>query len=96
MTHRLSTAGYLYAIQALAQHWLAHGIKGGPDDPYVRQLLAVSADGSPRDDARALLTAAEALVEAADDRSADLRNNDGDIICALDFDTAREFLETDG
>jgi len=96
MTHRLSTAGYLYAIQALALHWRDHGIKGGPDDARVAYLGEVAAEGSPRDDALALLTAAEALVAAADSRSADLRNNDGDIICALDFDTAREFLETDG
>lgn len=95
MTRRNSSAGYLYAIRVLALDWQANGIHGDQRaDGVLDTLTQLAADeGGWRDDSRALLTAAEALVAAADARSAEARNNDGALVCALDFEAAHELLD---
>jgi hypothetical protein len=90
-----STTGYLYAIRKLALHWQEHGLANGhPCEGVLDELakLGIEDDGW-RDDARCLLVAAEALVEIADDRSGEERNNHGEIVCALAWEDAHELLD---
>lgn len=97
MTRRLSSPGYLYAARALGLDYHAEGMAVGIpklDGPASKLADLPASDGSPRDDARCLLIAAEALVRAADDRMRD-EIGDGHLSAALDFETAHEILDNE-
>lgn len=100
MGRRTTYGGWLYAVGVLARAGSKDGMSGYRD--RGEDLAALKAlrdhdriDVVPRDAAHILLTAAEVLVEAADKVSEDLRGNSGDILCSLDFEDARRFLDDD-
>ena len=101
MNRKLSTTGYMDAISVLIDHAAAHSIRGtvravaalGAIAAALPERVMPDSEDEQRDLARALLIAAEALVAAADDVSVAARDNDGEIVCALDFEAAHELLD---
>ena len=97
MTRCLSPAGILLAIRRLAEA----GIDAGPGDSNGRGRAACQAvldlvadnPGDPTDDGHALIIAAEILLDAADDVTADLRNNEGEISSAVWWDDLHDLID---
>ena len=53
-------------------------------------------EDGPAANGHALLLAAEVLVDAADSVTADLRGDEGDILCRMDWPTLHGLIDNDG